>query len=32
MGRVPFEAFRCFAKTLGRGPVGFQLGHYFSPL
>src|ERR1700683_4013730 len=25
--RIAFEAFRRLAKTLGRGPVGFQLGH-----
>src|SRR5579862_5424918 len=28
--RVPLEAFRCLAKTLRRGPVGFQLGHFNS--
>src|ERR1700733_2076711 len=28
IGRVVLEAFRCFAKALGRGPVGFQLGHF----
>jgi hypothetical protein len=27
IGRVAFEALRCFAKALGRGPVGLQLGH-----
>src|ERR1700691_2112358 len=26
-GRVPLEALRRLAKALGRGPVGFQLGH-----
>jgi hypothetical protein len=26
-GRIAFEALRRFAKTLGRSPVGFQLGH-----
>src|SRR6516164_424103 len=29
--RVPLEAFRCLAKTLGCGPVGFQLGHRSTP-
>src|SRR6516164_8256186 len=29
--RVPLEALRCFAKTLGCGPVGFQLGHRSTP-
>src|SRR5215831_11316727 len=27
IGRIPLEALRCLAKTLGCGPVGFQLGH-----
>src|SRR5580692_7059240 len=27
IGRVALEALRCFAKALGRGPVGLQLGH-----
>src|SRR5581483_3544655 len=31
-GRIGFEAFRCLAKTLRRGPVGFQLGHRLSPV
>src|SRR6516162_1132859 len=26
--RIPLEALRCLAKTLGCGPVGFQLGHH----
>src|SRR6516162_86230 len=29
--RVPLEALRCLAKTLGCGPVGFQLGHRSTP-
>jgi hypothetical protein len=32
IGRVPLEAFRCLAKTLCCGPVGFQLGHDPTPL
>src|SRR5260221_9396334 len=27
VGLATLEAFRCLAKTLRRGPVGFQLGH-----
>src|SRR5882672_465755 len=30
--RIGFEPFRRLAKTLGRRPVGFQLGHDYSPL
>src|SRR5215472_8792906 len=29
--RVPLVALRCLAKTLGCGPVGFQLGHRSTP-
>src|SRR5579859_7158387 len=32
ISRVPLEALRCLAKTLRRGPVGFQLGHFNSYL
>jgi hypothetical protein len=31
IGRVPLEALRRFAKTLRRGPVGFQLRHDLTP-
>src|SRR5215472_16180428 len=31
IGRVPLEALRGLAKTLGCGPVGFQLGHRSTP-
>jgi hypothetical protein len=27
MGLTAFEAIRCFAKTLRRSPLSFQLGH-----
>src|ERR1700685_3372897 len=27
VGLAAFEAVRCFAKTLRRSPLGFQLGH-----
>jgi hypothetical protein len=36
MGLTAFEAIRCFAKTLRRSPLSFQLGHdrllFFSPV
>src|SRR6266513_1677314 len=31
VGRVALEALRRLAKALGRGPVGFQLGHRIPP-
>src|SRR5256884_1388486 len=31
VGRVALEALRRLAKALGRGPVGFQLGHRSTP-
>jgi hypothetical protein len=30
VGLAAFEAIRCFAKTLRRSPLSFQLGHFDS--
>jgi hypothetical protein len=30
VGLTAFEAIRCFAKTLRRSPLSFQLGHFDS--